>query len=59
MAEARQLALNYLRSSEPEDDLEVALLDDETIEKAFGWALFFDSKRHVETGRPIPSYPDN
>jgi hypothetical protein len=50
-AEARQLALDYLQSGEPKyEDFEVVLLDDETIERAFGWVFFFDSKRHVETG---------
>lgn len=48
--EARQLALTYLRSQEAAAGFELMLLDDCTIERAFGWAFFYDSKRHVETG---------
>jgi hypothetical protein len=32
------------------DDLEVVLLDEETMERAFGWAFFFNSKLFVKTG---------
>jgi hypothetical protein len=49
MAKARQIALTYLRSQELAPGIEL-VLDDDTIEKAFGWVFFYDSKRHAETG---------
>jgi len=48
--EARQKALSYLRSREAVAGFELVLLDDWTLERAFGWVFFYDSKRHVETG---------
>jgi hypothetical protein len=48
--EAEQRALSYLRSLEPEVGCELVLLNDDTMEKAFGWVFFYDSKRHAETG---------
>jgi len=47
--EARQQALRYLRSQEATVGFELVLLDDFTLERAFGWVFFYDSKRHVET----------
>jgi hypothetical protein len=48
--EARQQALSYLRSQEAAAGFELVLLDDYTLERAFGWVFFYDSKCHVETG---------
>lgn len=31
----------------------LALLDDMTITKPYGWVFFYDSKRHIETGNPL------
>jgi Immunity protein 35 len=49
MAEARQLALNYIESGSP-NDREVVLLEDKTMEKLRSCLDgFFFSKRYVET----------
>jgi len=47
--EARQQALSYLRSQEAAAGFELVLMDDRTLERAFGWVFFYDSKRHIET----------
>jgi hypothetical protein len=44
--EARQLAQEYISRS----GLELALLDQHTIERDFGWVFFYNSKRYIETG---------
>ena len=49
-AEAQQRAQSYVRSKESKAGFELVLLDGLTIERAFGWVFFYDSKRHVETG---------
>jgi hypothetical protein len=46
--EARRLAANYLEAVERESGLELVILDEATIERAFGWVFFYDSKRHQE-----------
>jgi len=48
-AQAEQRVLDYLRSLHRYADFEVVLLDDDTIEKPFGWVFFWDSKA---TSRP-------
>lgn len=47
---AREIALRYLDSSARKVGVELILLDEFTLERAFGWVFFYDSKRHHETG---------
>ena len=48
--EAKDIAEAYLAPS-AEFPLEVAILDAETIERAFGWVFFYESRRHLLTGQ--------
>jgi Immunity protein 35 len=48
--EARELALLYVKNRESEAGCELVLLDNQTMEKNFGWVFFYDSKVHAETG---------
>ena len=46
--EAQALANQYLLDQD--FDVELALLDDKTLEKEFGWIFFYTTKRYLETG---------
>ena len=46
---ARSIATAYTRGICPPDD-ELVISDDDTIETAYGWVFFYDSKRFLETG---------
>ena len=48
--EAKRLAAKYLEAVGRRSGLDLAILDEATIERAFGWVFFYDSKRHQETG---------
>jgi hypothetical protein len=48
--EARKIAAAYVSSQEEGVGRELVLLDAETIERAFGWVFFYDSRMHFETG---------
>jgi hypothetical protein len=48
--EAKQIALKYLEARAREGGLELALLDEHTIERNFGWVFFYQSKRYMESG---------
>jgi hypothetical protein len=55
--EAQQLALAYLESqhvSEP-----VAFYDDQCLTKPYGWILFYNSKRFIETGNILYAFAGN
>ena len=49
-SEARQVAIEYVKSQKPGAGCELVLLDTLTQEHPFGWVFFYDSRRHVETG---------
>ena len=49
LADARRIARAYLKSIEPEVGLELALLDESTLERSFGWVFFYNSRSFVET----------
>jgi hypothetical protein len=48
-AEAEQVAREHLRTT-VDPELEPVLLDEETLERNFGWVFFYQSKRYLETG---------
>jgi Immunity protein 35 len=48
--EARQIALSHVKELERGAGLELALRDDRTIERDFGWIFFYNSKSYVESG---------
>jgi len=49
-SEARQIAQDYVKAMEAGAGLEFVLLDEQTIEREFGWVFFYDSKQHQATG---------
>lgn len=49
-SDARAVAEKYLQAKQPTEGIELVILEAETLERAFGWVFFYDSKRHIETG---------
>jgi hypothetical protein len=47
--DAKEIALGYLKTMEVRTDLELVLLNEETMERNFGWVFFYTSKRYLET----------
>jgi Immunity protein 35 len=39
-----------VKAEEAKAGLELVLVDQETIERDFGWVFFYDSKKRLETG---------
>lgn len=58
LATARRLALEEAHAdfNEPEG---LALLDDMTITKPYGWVFFYDAKDHIESGDPMDALGGN
>ena len=48
--QAHRLAERHLRELEPSVGLELVLLPESTIEGAWGWMFFYDSRAHAEQG---------
>ena len=48
--EARNLAEKYLAELPMSPPAELAILDERTMETAFGWVFIWNSKRYHETG---------
>lgn len=46
--EASKLVDNELKKQNP--DIDCVILDDETIEKAWGWVFFYQSKAFIDSG---------
>lgn len=47
---AKQLATEYINSGYQIDGDEPVVVDEETIEKDYGWIFFYTSRRYLETG---------
>jgi len=47
--EARQIALRFLIERESKSGIELALLDDQTLERDFCWVFFYNSQRYLES----------
>lgn len=48
-SEATEIARKYVKALETDAGCELVLLEKETLERAFGWVFFYDSRQHVET----------
>lgn len=47
---ARKIAIEYLSKLELKNREPLQLADNETLEKAYGWIYFYNSKKYLETG---------
>ena len=48
LSEAREIALEHIKAMEREAGFELALVDNSTMEKNFGWVFFYTSKKFLE-----------
>ena len=51
-SEAEAVASAYLQQASSSTGLELVILDNETLERDFGWVFFYDSKAHIESRSP-------
>ena len=49
---ALAIARTYLGQSKMRDGTDLVVREDRTLEKPFGWVVFWDSRTFVETGDP-------
>ena len=49
-SEALELAAAFIKERYPDKSASLVLLPEECVEYAFGWAIRFDWKEHLETG---------
>jgi hypothetical protein len=51
--QAKALVLNEINRPDPArpEGLDLVVIDDETIERDFGWVFFYESRRFLEAGR--------
>ncbi|KYG01772.1 hypothetical protein BE21_56135 [Sorangium cellulosum] len=54
-SEAKDKVLSILQSRSVGGERGVVILDEKTIEKPYGWVLFYNSRLYVETGELIHS----
>ncbi|MGK4003473.1 YrhB domain-containing protein [Sorangium sp. So ce1036] len=54
-SEAKDKVLSILKSRSVGGEGGVVILDEKTIEKPYGWVIFYNSRRYVETGELIHS----
>jgi hypothetical protein len=47
---ATKMAYDHINSPSSLDGIEVVILDNQTIEKEYGWIFFYNSKKFLETG---------
>jgi hypothetical protein len=47
---AMKMAYDYISTPSSLDGIEVVILDNQTIEKEYGWIFFYNSKKFLETG---------
>ena len=47
---ARELVEQYLKDTHQHMHDELIILDDETMEREFGWVFFYTSRKFLETG---------
>ncbi len=50
LEKAKNIINQYLREKEIKIGEELILINEETIEKDFGWVFFYNSKKGIETG---------
>lgn len=56
---ARRIAAARLEALAENTDSEFVILDDQTIERPFGWVFFYDSAAHLKSGRFRDTLLDN
>ena|SRR5438309_510488 len=47
--EAEQIAHEYIQSILEDVSMPIEILEDQTIEKPYGWIFFYQSKRYLDT----------
>ena len=58
--EAQSLVQTELdKSTDPDDDDQYVILEEETIEKEWGWVFFYQSKKYIESGDIGEMLPGN
>ena len=52
LEEAKQLVYTRINVQDPhtEQAVELAIIDDETIEKEYGWVFFYQAREYLKTG---------
>lgn len=48
--EAKAVAREYLKSVCEPETFPIEILDEQTIERPYGWVFFYQSKKYLETG---------
>lgn len=48
--EAQRIAAAYVASESEAAGVDLVLLEERTVEKAFGWVFFYDTKEFLRTG---------
>ena len=48
--QARKAAIDYLNAAAQGESIEIVLLDEQTMERDWGWIFIYDSKQHLESG---------
>jgi hypothetical protein len=49
-ATARELVLSEMYKKPISADFELVVLDEQTIERPFGWVFFYNTRKYAETG---------
>lgn len=57
--EAKSMARDVVRRLEVEAGEELAFLDDEVLERSFGWIFFYNTKRFLRTKKPRDALAGN
>jgi hypothetical protein len=59
--EAKELVYARINAEDPyaEQALELVIIDDETIEKEYGWVFFYQTKEYLKTGNIVDSLVGN
>ena len=59
--EAKELVYARINAHDPYADqtVELAIIDDETIEKEYGWVFFYQTKEYLKTGNIIDALVGN
>ena len=59
--EAKQLVYARINAGAPyaEQAVELAIIDDETIEKEYGWVFFYQTKDYLQTGDIVDALAGN
>lgn len=59
--EAKELVYARINAENPyaKQVLELVIIDDETIEKEYGWVFFYQTKKYLKTGNIVDSLVGN